>query len=114
MTEENQVEEIQVSLVSITTRSKGPIVDQSLWFPKVKRTKETVKKFFGTTQTQHKVNLENIKETSPVINKQVKIVANKPESSRKGTKEYNMGYNIVEDIKKTKENIYLFKLCNIS
>ena len=77
-------------------------------FPKIKREKEIVKKNIDTTQPQHKVKPKNIKETSPVINKQVKIMANKPTSSRKGTKEYNMGYDIVEDIKKTKANISLF------
>ena len=29
------------------------------------------------------------------------------------TKEYNMGYDIVEDTKKTKANISLFELCNL-
>ena len=39
----------------------------------------------------------------------MKNVVNKTES----TKEYNMGYDIVEDIKKTKANNYLFELCNL-
>ena len=39
----------------------------------------------------------------------MKNVVNKTES----TKEYNMGYDIVKDINKTKANISLFELCNI-
>ena len=96
MTEENQVEEIQVSSVSITTRSKGPTVDQILVFPKARRIKETMKEIIGTTQLQQKLNIENIKVTIPLINKQVKTVVNKPENTGKGMEEYNMGYHIVE------------------
>ena len=76
-------------------------MDQSLVFPKTKKIKETMKKIISTTQTQHKVNPENLKQTSLVINKPVKTVVNKIEN----TKEYNMGYVIVEDIKKTKAYI---------
>ena len=86
------------------------MVDQSSVFPNVKRTNETVKKIIGTTQPQHKVNPENIKETSPLINKQVKTVVNKPESTGKIMKEYNMGYDIVEDIKNAKSNIFFVRI----
>ena len=68
-----------------------------------------MKKIISTTQMEHKVNPENIKETNPIINKSVKTMINKIES----IKEYNMGYDIVEDIKKTKANISLFELCNL-
>ena len=37
---------------------------------------------------------------------------NKSEGTRKGLVEHDMGYDIVEDIKKTKTNISLFELCN--
>ena len=32
---------------------------------------------------------------------------------KKNTKEHKMGYDIVEDIKRDKENISLFKMCNV-
>ena len=38
---------------------------------------------------------------------------NKTERNKKGLVEYDMWYDIVEDIKKTKENISLFELCNL-
>ena len=38
---------------------------------------------------------------------------NTAESSKKGPAKYDMGYDIVEDIKKTKSNISLFELCNL-
>ena len=59
--EEEKTDEIQVSSVNITTRRNVPVVDQCLVLPKVTIAKETVKRNIGTTQPQHKVNLENIK-----------------------------------------------------
>ena len=113
LSKDEQAEEIQVSSVNVTTRSKGPVVDQSLVFPKKRRAKETMKKIIGTTQTKHKVNLLNITEISPLITKYVKTLANKPEISKKKMEEFNMGYDIVKDIKKTKVNISVFELCNL-
>ena len=55
-----------------------------------------------------------MKEAIPVVNKPMKTMINKSEGTRKGLVEHDTGYNIVEDIKKTKENISLFKLCNLS
>ena len=43
----------------------------------------------------------------------MKTVANKLEGTKKDPEEYNMGYDIVEYIKKTKANISLFELCNL-
>ena len=63
--------------MNVTTRSIGPVVDQSLVLPKTNKIKETMKKIISTTQMQQKVNPKNMKETSPVINKSVKNVVNK-------------------------------------
>ena len=49
LNEEESAEEIQISSVNITTRRKGPIVDQSFVFSKVKIEKGTVKRNIGTT-----------------------------------------------------------------
>ena len=38
---------------------------------------------------------------------------NRIESNKKNPVEYDMGYDIVEDIKKTKEDISLFELCSL-
>ena len=71
-----------------------------------------MKKILSTTQPKPKYNLVDVKETILVVNKFVKIVINKSEGTRKGLVEHDMGHDIVEDIKKTKENISLFELCN--
>ena len=41
------------------------------------------------------------------------FVENKAESNKKSLVEYDMGYDIIEDIKKTKANISLFEMCNL-
>ena len=61
LSEDEQNEEVQVSSINVTTRSKGPLAYQSLVLPKTKKIKETLKKIISTTQTQHKVNLESMK-----------------------------------------------------
>ena len=71
-----------------------------------------MKKILGTTQTTPKSNLVNIKEMNLVVNKPVKTMVNKTEDAKKGLVEHDMGYDIVEDMKKKKVSISLFKLCN--
>ena len=73
---EEHIEEIQV-----TTRSKGPVVDENLVLPKMKKMKENMKKILSTTQTTPKSNLVNIKQTNPVVHKPVKTVVNKTEDA---------------------------------
>ena len=43
----------------------------------------------------------------------MKSTKNKVENVKKNTNEHEMGYDIVEDIKKTKANISLFEMCNL-
>ena len=49
--EDEQSEEVQISLVNVTPRSKGLVGDQNLVLPKERKIKETFKKFISTTQT---------------------------------------------------------------
>ena len=49
-----------------------------------------------------------MRETNPIINKPMETLENKTET----TKEQDMGYDIVGNIKKTKANNSLFELCN--
>ena len=50
--EEEPNEEIQLSDVNVTTRSKGPIIEDNTLLPKIKRIQENLKKFRNTTQAQ--------------------------------------------------------------
>ena len=49
LSEEEPTEEIQLSLVNVTTRSKGPVMDEILTLPKIKKIQETMKKMSSTT-----------------------------------------------------------------
>ena len=97
-----------MSSVNVTTRSKGPAMDESLVLSKIKKMKQNMKKILSTTQTIPKPNPINIKETIPVVNKPMKTMINKSKGTRKGLVEHDMGYDIIEYINKTKENIFLF------
>ena len=60
------------------TRSKGPVVGESLALPKIKKFKENMKKLLSNTQTTPKPNPVNMKETIPVVEKSMKTTINKP------------------------------------
>ena len=107
--EEEPTKEIQLSVVNVTTKSKGPIMDESLLLPKIRKIQESMKKISSNTQTTYKFYLVTTKDKVPAVSNLVRIV----ESGKKGPVEYNMGYDTVEGIKKTKENISLFELCNL-
>ena len=47
------------------------------------------------------------------VNTPVKPTENKTENVKKNLNEHEMGYDIVEDIKKDKANISLFEMCNL-
>ena len=104
LSEDEAAEEIQVSSVNVTTRSKGSVVDESLILPKINKMKENMNKIISTTQTTPKPNPVNIKETIPVVNKPIKAMKNKTKSTKKSLVEHDMVYSIVEDIKKTSKH----------
>ena len=70
-------------------------------------------KISSNTQTTSKSDLVNKKDKIPKVNTPVKTVENKTENSKKGLVNCDMGYDIVEDINKTKANHSLFELCNL-
>ena len=50
--EEESNKEMQLSDVNVTTRSKGPIIEDNTLLPKIKRIQENLKKAINNTQTQ--------------------------------------------------------------
>ena len=110
---EEPIEEIQLLAVNVTTRSKGPLIEDNTLFPKIKKIQENMKKIRNNTQTQPVPNLVITRKNAPTIRKPVKATENKVESIKKSSTECEMGYDIIEDIKNTKENISLFKMCNL-
>ena len=47
------------------------------------------------------------------VNTPINPTENKTENVKKNQDEHEMGYDIVEDIKKAKSNISLFEMCNL-
>ena len=68
-----------------------------------------------TNKTQIPLVPEKVieKQKNPAESKPAKIVDNNLENNKKSSMEPEMGYFIVEYIKKNKENISLFEMCNI-
>ena len=111
--EEELTEEIQLSAVNVTTRSKGQVMDESLLLPNIMKIQENMKMISSNTQTPPKYDLVTTKDKVTTVSKHVKVVESKTKRNKKGPVEYDMGYDIVEDITKKKANICLFELCNL-
>ena len=47
--EEEPTKEIQISAVNVTTRSKGPVMDESLILPKIRKIQESMNKISTNT-----------------------------------------------------------------
>ena len=88
-------------------------MDESLLLAKIRKIQETMNKISSNTQTPPKFDMITTKDKVIAVSKLVKVAESKTESNKKGPIEYDMGYDIVEDIKKTKANISLFELCNL-
>ena len=110
--EEETNEEIQLSAVNITTKSQGPIKDESL-LPKIKKFQESMKNISNNTQNPPIPEKVIAKQKAQTVSKPTKVVENKSDNNKKISVEPKMGYDIVEDIKKTKENVSLFEICNL-
>ena len=111
--EEEPNEEIQLSDVNITTRRKGPIIEDNTLLPNIKRIQENLKKVRNNTQTQIIPDLVITRKNTPTIGKPVKEAERKVEGVKKNSIDCEMGYDIIEDIKKTKANISLFEMCSL-
>ena len=112
--EEEPNEEIQLLYVNVTTKSKGPIIEDNTLLPKIKIIQENLKKVRNNTQGQLILDLVITRQNSPAINKPIKDAERKVEGVNKNSIDYEMGYDIIEDIKKTKANIYLFEMCSLT
>ena len=91
LSEEESIEEIQLSSVNITTISKGPVIDDRSILPKIKKIQESIKKINTNTQTTPKFDLINKNDEVSPVSEHVKIVENKTESSKNGLVDHDMG-----------------------
>ena len=72
-----------------------------------------MKKISSNTQTPPKSNLVTFEEKVATVIKPVNVVENRAEINKRCSAKCDMGYDIIEDIKKTKANISLFEMCNL-
>ena len=77
LSEDEPTEEIQVSSINVSMRSRAPVMDEILLLPKIKKFREIMNKILNKTQATPKPNPTNIKETVLVGNKSIKTTINK-------------------------------------
>ena len=70
-----------------------------------------MKRYAKNTQIPPTLDLVITKQKTPLVSKSV--VENKSDNNKKNSIEPDMGYEIIEDIKKTKANVSLFDMCNL-
>ena len=88
-------------------------MDESILLPKIRKIQINMKKINSSTQTPPKSDLVSFKEKVTAVIKPINVLENKIESNKKSPIECDMGYDIIEDNKKTKANISLFEMCNL-
>ena len=106
-------EEEEIPETNVTTRSQNSLKEDNMILPKIKKLQENMRKIKNNTQT---INIREFVITSQIpkkVNMPVKSTENKAENVKKNSTKHEMGYYIVEDIKKAKANISLFEMCNL-
>ena len=81
--------------------------------PKIKRIQESLKKVKNNSQPQSIPDLVITRKNVPTISNPMKDIESKVEGVNKNPADCEMGYDIIEDIKKTKANISLFEMCSL-
>ena len=110
---EGSLKQEETSETNVTTRSHGLLKENNSILPKIKKLQENRKKIQMNT-TNVKIPEFTISSQDPKkINIHVQTVEDKIDNVKRNLKEHEMGYDIVEDIKKAKENISLFEICNV-
>ena len=111
--EEESLKQEETSETNVTTRSQSLLKEDKSILLKIKKLQENMKKIQKNTTTvkipEFTISSQNTKKN----NMPVKPVEDKVDNVKKNLKEPEMGYDIVEDIKKAKENISLFEMCNV-
>src|SRR5713101_582382 len=98
---------------NVTTRSQGPIKENSLILPKIKRLQRNVKKFQNKSLAD-KIPKFTITSQDP---KQNNTLSKPNEENMNADKphpiEQQIEYDIMEDLKKVKSNVSLFEMCKV-
>ena len=95
----------------MTTRSQALVKEDKSILSKIKKIQENIKKKNNTTDKIPKFTITS--QDPKRITMPVKPIEDKFDNVKKNLKTPEMGYDIVEDIKKAKANISLFEMCNV-
>ena len=97
----------------MTTRIKGLLKEDNSILPKIKKLQENMKKVHKNTTTDKIPEFTITSQDPKKINMPIKPIEDKVDNVKKNLKTPEMVYDIVEEIKKAKENISLFEMCNV-
>ena len=111
--EEDSLKQEETSETNVTTRSQSLLKEDKSILPNIKKLQENMKKIQKNTATIKDLDFTMSSPDLKKINTPVKPIEDKIDNVKKSLKEHEMGYDIVEDIKKAKENISLFEMCNV-
>ena len=101
-------EEEETIETNVTTRSQGLLSKDRSVILKTKRLQENVKKLQKSTTADKILEFTITSQDPKQINMLVKPIEEKTDDVKKNLKEHKMEYDILEDIKRAKENISLF------
>ena len=111
--DEGLPDEEEISKTNVTTRSQNPLKEDNSILPKIKKLQENMKKIKNNTSTVNILEFVISSQDPKKVNTPVNPTESKNENVKKNLKEHEMGYDVVEDIKKAKANISLFEMCNL-
>ena len=111
--EEDFLKQEETPETNVTTRSQSLLKEDKSILPKIKKLRENMKKIQKITTTVKIPEFTISSQDPKKINIPVKPIEDKIDNVKRSLKEHDMGYDIVEDIKKSKANISLFEMCNV-
>ena len=95
LSKEEPNEKTHLSSVNVSTRSKGPVIDDRLIFPKIRNIQESMKKISSNTQTPAESYLVITKDKVTAASNPMNVAENKIKKNKKGPTECDMGYDII-------------------
>ena len=111
--DENSVKQEEISETNVTARSQGFLSKDNSILRKIKKFQEKMKKI-QKNNTDDKIHEFTITSQDPKqVNMPINPIEDKVDNVKENFKVPEMGYNIVEDIKRDKTNILLFEICNV-
>ena len=81
--------------------------------PKIKRLQKNIKKFQKNTSANKIPEFTTTSQNPRQINRPTRPIEEKINKVKTHLTEHKMDYDIVEDIKRVRENISLFEMCNV-